>query len=142
MPYNIKQINHTTTAGASIEPKQVTIAGNITVNHNYYVFGSRLLGLEGDQSITKLGYCCKDNYGKDFPIFLTIKNGNETETIMFYPGKEGMYEFQPEDWEDVNNIITKSDGTQGPEDGKAIIEVTKVEIPVGFEFVLDYCYEE
>lgn len=112
-----------------ISIKEVEIGGGAkTVSCYYYTF--TLDTLQASENIIKFGYCCNDNYGKDFPLFIFFgKRTSGGEEKCFYPGKEGMYEFQPEYWE--NELIY-------PE------KISEITIPVGpslytpFSFVLDY----
>jgi len=78
------------------------------------------------QPIFKMGYCCEMR-GTNYPIFLTI-NGKEKE---FRIGNSGMYEFQPEVYMNIN---------KSKEEKIAEPLVTKILVPAGINFVLDYYY--
>ena len=128
--YNIKQItSHDLSSVATHTRENILIGGDIgTLKDVYYkTVTSEILGSE---NVFKFGFCMNSNSGIDFPIYI---NGHQ-----FYLGKTGMFEWQTEDWEDVNT---------GEED-TAIYYASEFEFPVGttdgeysdFDFVLDYCY--
>ena len=98
-------------------------AGEV-VTYPYKVIPSSLLGSE---NIFKFGYCTNNNTGIDYPIYLTL-NGIETQ---FFIGKTGMFEFQPEEWRDVND---------DDEERTAITYLSQVEVPADIPFCIDYCY--
>lgn len=124
MAYNIKQLT-LKDVGASTTTEYIHKGGaSTTIPYEYIIINSDKLG---SPNVTKMGYCTNDNRGMNYPIFLTL-NGTKTE---FQIGKTGMFEFQPEDWEDVNT---------GEKD-TAEINLSEVEVPAGFEFCLDYCYK-
>lgn len=77
--------------------------------------------------IIKLGYCCSPN-GIIYPIFLRFL-GSE-EWFEFQIGKEGMFEFQPEQWKNINLEI--------PVVKTSNIEVTGVQVPANINFTLEY----
>lgn len=111
-----------------ISTREVEIGGGSqTVNCYYYIF--TLDVLQASKNIIKFGYCCNDNYGKDFPIFILFGNTSTGREVRFYPGKEGMYEFQPEYWDNEKIYPEK---------------ISQIIIPIGpdynspFSFVLDY----
>ena len=127
--YNIKQITaKSLPSGYTTETKTIHKHGTEETTAEYYVFDSSALG---DDKIMKLGYCVNDPRGINYPIFLRINgNGNETE---FQIGKTGMFEFQPENYKDVN--------AETIEEETAIVYVDKVCVPAeGINFCLDYCY--
>jgi len=71
--------------------------------------------------ILKMGYCCEPR-GILYPIYIYI-NGAYREIRI---GKNGIYEFQPEQWR--NN-----------KDGELInIIVSKVQVPLDVKFTLEY----
>jgi len=79
-------------------------------------------------NIIKLGYCCSPN-GIIYPIILKINNQYEQIKL----GKECMYEFQPEEWKNINeenSTIKTSD-----------IIVTEVRVPADIKFTLEYVTE-
>lgn len=132
--YNIKQItSHDLSSVMPSVKEDILIGGDKGTTKNVYYkhVDSALLG-EGN--IFKFGFCMNSNSGIDFPIYV---NGNQ-----FYLGKTGMFEWQTEDWEDVNAE------TEEEKSGTAIYYATNFDFPVGttdgeysnFDFVLDYCY--
>lgn len=131
--YNIKQLTNFDVANNRYETRGV-FKGPVAVNHRYRIISyNQLLGIESNSNditinISKMGYCTNDNEGKDYPIFITF--GDKTERI-FYIGKTGIFEFQPEEWRDVNDDDTERTAT---------VSVIQVLVPDGVPFVLDYCY--
>jgi hypothetical protein len=79
-------------------------------------------------SINKLGYCVNSNQGINYPIYITFEDGAE-ET--FYIRKTGIFEFQPEEWMDVNDDKIKRTAT---------VSVKRILVPDNIPFVLDYCF--
>ena len=126
MSYNIKQITnfdpHNTVS------KDVKVGGEIRSGLIYNVY--TLVDVSQDQEVIKLGYCTNNNEGMNYPIFLTFVNGGEKE---FEIGKTGMFEYQPEEWEDVNDDTNKEIKTSNT-------PVTQIKVYEGVSFVLDYCY--
>lgn len=86
--------------------------------------------IEFEQPVFKLGYCTNDNEGMNYPIFLEI-NEQGADFQEFQIGKTGMFEFQEEEWLDVNadNI-----------ERIASVFINKVLVPDNVPFVLDYCF--
>ena len=78
--------------------------------------------------ILKLGYCCSQN-GIIYPIFLEM----DGEYIQINMGKDCMYEFQPEQWKNVNDEEPKTKTTD--------IIVTGVRVPADIKFTLEYVTE-
>lgn len=81
-----------------------------------------------ESNVFKLGYCTNDNEGMNYPIFLVFSTGEEKE---FKIGKTGMFEFQPEEWRDVNDDDTER---------TAEVFVTELKVFEDVPFVVDYCY--
>ena len=120
--HNIKQITDLTTNNREeIIKDRITVAGSTLTNVSYYRYTL-------DGTAIKLGYCCEVK-GIGYPIFLTFDDNTETA---FEIGKTGMYEFQPEDYYDVN---------ADTEEKTAIIKCIKVAIPADLKFTLDYWTE-
>lgn len=116
-------------------------------NHDYYEISyQQLLGIEGSQTptikINKLGYCVNDNEGINYPIFInfTSPEGTGTDYIPFQIGKTGMFEFQPEQWMDVNENVEDEDDEEA-EEKIASVDVYCLLVPADVPFVLDYCFE-
>lgn len=80
--------------------------------------------------IVKLGYCTNDNEGMNYPIGIMFDK-SDGELEVFHIGKTGMFEFQPEYWQDINDDSIE---------GEAKVCVNQVWVPEGVPFVLDYCY--
>ncbi len=102
-------------------PKDVYVGGELRTGVTYK-------SILFESNVFKLGYCTNDNEGMNYPIFLVFSTGEEKE---FQIGKTGMFEFQPEEWRDVND-----------DDTERTVEVFVIELKV-FEdvpFVVDYCY--
>ena len=131
--YNIKQLTNFDVKDNTTEKKTFFIGGT-SVTHNYRIIPyNQLLGLVGGEndliiSINKLGYCVNSNQGINYPIYITFEDGTE-ET--FYIGKTGIFEFQPEEWTDVND--DKIERT-------AKVSVKRILVPDNIPFVLDYCF--
>ena len=133
--YNIKQLTNFDIADLSEEIIGVRKGDDIVVSVVYKIIPLGVLGAP----ISKMGYCCEPK-GINYPIFLTI---NQVE-YKFDLGKTGMFEFQPEQWINVNgdNIERTTN-----------ITVTEIKVPkrdldsdgqeIGnpIHFVLDYAYE-
>lgn len=119
MSYNIKQITnfdpHDTVS------KDVKVGGETRSGLTYNVYTL-------DGNAIKLGYCTNNNEGMNYPIFLIFVNGGEKE---FEIGKTGMFEYQPEEWEDVNDDINKEIKTSNT-------PVSQIKVYEGVSFVLDY----
>lgn len=129
MAINFKQVTERDIASIEpIEKGNIRVGGEILNDVPYKIIDNSILG---STAIHKMGYCSNSNYGKDFPIFLTL-NGIEKD---YYIGKTGMYEFQREDWDDVNDPRDPSSDT-----GPAEVSLSRVLVPADFSFCLDYCY--
>ena len=135
--YNIKQlttsdvINATdfTQGNYNIGDKKVTVTFKIVDEH-----------LLGSDNVQKFGFCMNSNQGIGFPILL-----NESNNI-FYLGKTGMFEWQKEDWQDVNGKTEEE-----RELHEATYPLYRIYVPYTavdddgleygpFDFVFDYCY--
>ena len=123
---DIKQLTNFDITEAETRNKVIDKGGDKgqTIIYPYKVIDSSLLG---SNNIHKLGYCVNNNQGINYPIFLKI-NGIETE---FQIGKTGMFEFQEEEWRDVNDDDTERIFS---------ISISEVLVPDNIPFVLDYCY--
>ena len=123
---NIKQLTNFDLDGASEVTRTIRVGGDAgyTVDYPYKVITSAMLGSE---NVFKFGYCTNDNEGMNYPIFLIL---NETETE-FQIGKTGMFEFQPEEWQDVN-VPT--------EEETAEVSLSGALVPADVPFCIDYCY--
>lgn len=121
MSYNIKQI--TNFDPHDTQSKDVKVGGETRTGLTYNVYSLNVDAI-------KLGYCTNNNEGMNYPIFLTFVNGGEKE---FEIGKTGMFEYQPEEWEDVNDETNKEIKTSNT-------PVTQIKVYEGVSFVLDYCY--
>lgn len=75
--------------------------------------------------ISKLGYCCEPA-GIIYPIYLRINNVYKP----FYTGKNGIYEMQPENWQDINDPEVEEKLTN--------VIITSVRVPKEIQFTLDY----
>lgn len=139
--YNIKQKTQADCNGQEagrIETRRISIGGLSTeFDYNYYKFDRENLDI-GNNDIIKFGYCCNSVKGKDYPIFIGYPgqaSGDLPIEVQFYPGKEGMYEFQPETW------IIKDDNTGDIDTYEGTVQAIEyILIPMGFSFVLDYCF--
>ena len=116
---NIKQITNYDLSDAPVVTKAISKAGDLTTYPYKVIDISRLKG-----TVIKLGYCCEVK-GIAYPIFLTFPEGEEEIQI----GKTGMYEFQPEEWLDVNGDNTERTAT---------VNCTQVAVPADIKFTLDY----
>lgn len=98
-------------------------------SYYYYIFTTQDFVSE---NLVKVGYCCNSNVGKDYPIF--IKFSGDSNKHMYYPGKEGMYEFQPE----TLKIKNEEDIEEYAE--FTVEQISQIWVPTGFSFTLDFCY--
>ena len=122
---NFAQLTNFDLNTASIEQKEIHYGGKgETIIYDYKIISQNLL----KYPVIKLGYCTETK-GKNYPIFLTI-NGIEKE---FQIGKTGMYEYQPEEYMNINK--------SKEEEKTAIVKVTEIAVPADIIFTLDYCYE-
>ena len=122
---NFAQLTNFDLNTASIKQKEIHYGGKgETIIYDYKIISQNLL----KYPVIKLGYCTETK-GKNYPIFLTI-NGREKE---FQIGKTGMYEYQPEEYVNINK--------PKEEEKTAIVEVTEIAVPANIVFTLDYCYE-
>ena len=112
--YNIKQLTN-----FDVQDIAPTSIGSI----DYIVISSDILGSD---NIHKLGYCVNNNVGIYRPIYITI-NAIPTK---FSIGNTGIFEFQEEEWRDVNDDNLER---------IASVSVSEVYVPAGIPFVLDYC---
>ena len=83
-------------------------------------------------NIFKFGYCTNDNQGMNYPIIILVNGDDQEREIQL--GKSGMIEYQPEDWQDVNDP-TESEIQLSEE------YISQVWVPDGVPFCLDYCYK-
>ena len=126
--HDIKQITKHDLTGDNIS-KTVTIGDTgVTVEINYKQFIPT-------SPVFKFGFCMNTNSGIICPIYLK-REGSETYDE-FVLGKTGMYEWQPEDWTDVND---------DNEPRTAECNIVGFELPFSIpdskykiDFVLDYC---
>ena len=125
MSYNIRQKTNFDFDLAEGEPKDVYVGGELREGLTYK-------SITFENKVPKLGYCANDNEGMNYPIFLVFDGEGDTDHE-FQIGKTGMFEFQPEDWDDVNNPRS--------EDDPATVYVTKIKVYEDIPFVVDYCYE-
>lgn len=121
MGYNISQANKSTVADAQrVDPPiSFSVPGDDSETPKYVVAVT-------DKNIIKLGYCC-ENKGHIYPIFLKMNGVYSAPT---YIGKDGMYETQPETFQDVND-------TEATESTSDVI-ITEVMVPADIDFTLDY----
>ena len=119
---NIKQLTNFDMVGDPVI-ESIIKHGELTTAPYYDITSSQL----GSNAVSKLGYCAEVR-GIGYPIFLTI-NGKKTQ---FEIGKTGMFEFQDEEWKNVNGDNIER---------IAQILVSEVRVPAGINFTLDYCYE-
>lgn len=117
---NIKQITNYDLTEAPIEEKAIMRAEELIIYPYKIITINTLKGV-----VTKLGYCCEPK-GIGYPIFLTFQ---EQEERPFQVGKTGMFEFQPEEWINVNggNIVRT-----------AVVNCITVAVPADIAFTLDY----
>lgn len=123
---NIKQITNFDLSEADEVIKNIDKGGDLgeTIAYPYKIITSAMLE---NNNIFKFGYCTNSNQGMNYPIFL-ILNNVETE---FQIGKTGMFEFQPEQWQDVN-VPTEEETAQ--------VSLSGALVPANIPFCIDYCY--
>ena len=118
---NIKQLTNFDVSSIASEDISITKDGE-TILYPYKKINLSTLG----GKVIKLGYCCEIK-GIGYPIFIIHENGIQSEITI---GETGMYEFQPEIYQNVN---------ESDEEKEAIIYCTEVWVPANIQFVLDYC---
>lgn len=91
------------------------------------------LGITENMTLDKLGYCVNNNTGINYPIYIEI-NGDGTGSNMtkFEIGKTGMFEYQTDEWKDVND-----DNKIRP----IQVQIGEIHVPDGIPFVLDYSFK-
>ena len=114
---------------APVENHTVLVGGKTYKEVPYYVLSLTALTGSNLTPIFKLGYCCEPK-GIGYPIFLNIND----RLKQFEIGKTGMFEFQKDEWRNVNN----------DPDTVYISEIltTEVQVPKNIAFTLDYCFDE
>lgn len=129
---NIKQItNYDVASTCPLVTRDVEKAGQI-VTWRYYDITPNILGTN---KILKFGYCVEPK-GIAYPIFLEIEGLQTTDPSNckdFQIGKTGMFEFQEEEWRDVNGDDTERTAT---------VYCSRIQVPVGIKFTINYCYEQ
>ena len=125
--YDIKQITNYDlsspvtsyyTITTHIRPNVNIAGGTIKRNVNYAV-------ITFNKDIPKFGYCCEPK-ALSYPIFIDNKE--------FQIGKTGMFEIQPEEWINVNDEESYEQETN--------VTIRSLEVPIGFNFKLDYIYPD
>ena len=141
MFYNIKQLTLADMTEAETRERTVHIGGEKgrDVILDYYIITNAMLQKTSSSGttvyITKLGFCANSNEGKDYPIYLYF-DGDSSNPTQIYLGKDGMYEFQNEMWKDINS----EEGSPEQEEQEMKVNLTSLEVPISFDFCLDYCY--
>ena len=139
--YNIKQVNsHNLNDCNSIIKKGVKVySQELDIVEEKDILYKEINSDKLESSkVIKFGFCMNTVSGIGIPFYINELD----ETHKFYLGKTGIYEFQPEDYRNIN---------EGTEVETAIYPVSSFYLPyaildenenivVGFEFVLDYCY--
>lgn len=100
----------------------------ITETVDYKIISSSMLR---SPLVNKFGYCVNDNEGINYPIF--IKTDSDGNAKKIYIGKDGMYEFQSDNWFDSNAEDTDTRTIE--------INLTEVWVPAVVPFVIDYAYK-
>lgn len=126
---NIRQLTNFDLINAEEESKAI-IKGGVEITHTYKHITSSIFGSD---SVFKFGYCANNNEGMNYPIFIKLKGEGDFRTI--YLGKTGMYEFQTENWKDVN-----SSDEEEQEGLEAIVYLSEALVPTEVNFCIDYCY--
>lgn len=129
---NIRQITNFDLNGAIEVPKTFYDEGSKQmITHTYKLITSIMLG---SNNVFKFGYCINNNQGKKYPIYLLLNDEEEIgNATPFYIGKTGMFEFQPEEWTDVND-------KEQSEEEIAKVYLNGALVPADVPFCIDYCY--
>lgn len=128
--YNIKQVTNYDIQDAATIQKTITVPSRVPDGKggykiiDTYVTVDYKTALDG-VNILKMGYCCEPK-GIDYPIYLQM-NGSYQE---FKVGRDGIYEMQPENWQNVNLL--------DPIEKITNVIITGVRVPANIEFTLDY----
>lgn len=127
---DIRQLTNYDIDSAAEQNMSIKIGGPTgqSLSYPYKIITSAMLGSE---HVIKFGYCTNDNQGMNYPIFLTL-DGVERE---FQLGKTGMFEFQPEEWKDVNSSNPDEQQMQ-----TARVELSQALVPKDIPFCLDYIF--
>jgi len=121
---NIRQKTNLDLTGGEL--KNLYIDGELKTNLNY-----KEITFENN-NVFKFGYCVNDNEGIKYPIFLTFSTDNDDEEREFRINPAtGIFEFQSEEWRDLNNDNTEK---------TAEVFVRKLKVYENVPFVVDYCY--
>lgn len=118
---NIGQLTNYDLVDTPTTPYTVIVGGRVFTDYPYKIITTEKLKRE----TFKLGYCCEPR-GIGFPILLAFSS-NVTELrdyTSFEVGKTGMFEFQPEDFNDTDNPVV----------------CYKIAVPADIDFTLDYVY--
>ncbi len=123
MAYNIAQVNSSMLKDAERKspPLGFVLPDGDTTDSPKYIVALR------DKKIIKLGYCCEPK-GHIYPIFLKM---NGTYSTPFYIGRDGMYEMQRENFQDINSEDEDDESTSN-------VLITEVMVPADIDFTLEY----
>lgn len=99
------------------------------VQYPYYTITPTKFGGNVNTRISKLGYCCSPR-GIGYPIFIKLDTESDFREIEI--GKTGMFEFQEEEWKNIN---------QDNNVREAKVLVSEIKVPVDISFVLDYVFD-
>ena len=129
---NIRQLTNYDLANTPITPYTVVVGGKVFADYPYKIITTEKLKRE----TFKLGYCCEPR-GIGFPILLAFSSDiiELRDYTSFEIGKTGMFEFQPEDFNDTTTETTDTNvDTDDP------VTCYKIAVPADIDFTLDYVY--
>lgn len=129
MSYNIKQITNYDIKDNPITTQRVRIPTRVKEDGEWKIMLTvedidYITAIE-NTNIVKFGYNCEAS-AILYPIFLQI-NGEYKE---FQVGKNGMYEFQPEFFKNINE--------PNAEEEHIVVPVTGIRVPAGYKLNIDY----
>ena len=134
--YNIRQVTNYDLENAPVTTYIISVPERATEHDEYWKYPISFVDEEVEYKtalenveILKLGYCCSQD-GIIYPIFLEM----DGEYVQIDMNKECMYEFQPENWKNINE--------EEPREKTSDVIVTGVRVPANIKFTLEYVTEE
>lgn len=121
--YNVKQLTN-------FDIQNYPNAGKHKILYNEDSIAVDYVHIDFEKIVSKLGYCCEPR-AIGYPIILYFDNNLSDE---FEIGKTGMFEVQ------VETFQNKNEETEEISNIDIQINITGIDVPKVFNFVLDYTY--
>ena len=118
--YNITQITNYDLVDISGTQEQIVIGGNPAETRTV-IYKPLSASPKFKNQTVKFGYCCEPK-AIQYPIFITVATNNGTEEQAYEVGKHGIFEIQPEEWQNINN-------QEDPDPKEEIISIVEVRVP-------------